>query len=64
MLKETPLRKWRLDNRLTLAAVAKDADISKAHLCEIELGRKTPSVLVARRLSDRTGLSLDEVLRQ
>jgi len=61
---ETPIRTWRLDHRQTLEEFAAKVGISVAQLCRIELGRVTPTVETARKLSSATGLSLDEVLRQ
>ena len=34
------------------------------HLCEIELGRKSPSVRLARAISAATGLTLEDVVGQ
>ena len=64
MNSETPLRAWRLDNRLKLADVAERVGTSIGHLCQVERGKKPPSVALARKLAAETGLSLDEVLRQ
>ncbi len=61
---EHPLRSWRKANHVSLEKLAILVGVQAPHLSEIETGKKDPSVTVARKLADQTGLSLDEVLRQ
>lgn len=49
-----PLRAWRDTNGITLAALADEVDVTASHLSEIERGIGTPSIKLARRLSEAT----------
>lgn len=54
------LEKFRLEKELSHKDVAKKAGISRAFYTQIENGNRTPSIGVAKRLSEVLNLSLDD----
>jgi transcriptional regulator with XRE-family HTH domain len=67
--KEHPIRAWRIENRLTLGGLAQMINKGQrkplcgvAHLSQIEARGKSPSVKLARRLANVTGLPLEQVV--
>jgi transcriptional regulator with XRE-family HTH domain len=57
-----PIKRWRFERGLTLDKAARRLKTSAAHLSEIERHRKMPSLTLAYRISDRTGLSLEQIV--
>lgn len=57
-----PLKRWRFEYGLTLERAAKRLKVSSAHLSEIERRRKMPSLTLAARIRDRTGLTLEQIV--
>lgn len=49
-----PLRRWRSENKVTLAALAARVGATPSHLSEIERGENVPSLQLADRLSRAT----------
>jgi transcriptional regulator with XRE-family HTH domain len=49
-----PLRRWRKDRDVTLAALAGKVGVTPSHLSEIERGSNTPSLELAAKLSQAT----------
>lgn len=60
---EHPLRIYRREAGLTLGDVAAKADTTKETVSRIENWVRSPSLALARRLSEATGLSLEEVAK-
>ena len=60
-----PLRRFRLSRKppLTLDRLAEQVDSTKATLARIELGTRTPSLRLAARLSEVTGLPIEKFVR-
>lgn len=58
-----PLKVWRFSNHQTQADVAKAVRAQVSRISELECGRVMPSLGLARRLAEYTGLTLDEVLK-
>jgi transcriptional regulator with XRE-family HTH domain len=58
-----PLRRWRKENDVTLAALASEVGVTPSHLSEIERGLNGVSLALSKRLSKATkgGVSLDEI---
>ena len=52
---------WREERGLSQRALAETAGISCSMLNEIEKGKKTPSLYMARALSEALGLRLDDL---
>lgn len=63
--KDHPLSKWRKDNgAVTLQALADDIGCTQSFLSQVEAGQKQPSLTMAMKLRERTGLSLESFARQ
>lgn len=58
-MQRTKLTKRRLQLQLTHGQVADLADISRAYYTNIEAGRKTPSMDVAKRIADVLKVNVD-----
>lgn len=54
------LRKERKMSQLTLSI---DSGIAKSYLCELEKGRRNPSVIVLSRISEALGITLEELFK-
>lgn len=61
-----PLREWRegFEPKVTLAKLAGEMEVTPSHLSEIENGRNDPSLALAAKLSTRTGIPMDQFVRQ
>ena len=59
-MKKHPLRRWREghDKTITLAELSKLAGVGQPYLSEIESWKKRPSLEVACKLSELTGISV------
>ena len=55
-----PQRKWRDANDITLTALADLMGVTPSHLSEIERWRGFPSLPLASKLSQHTGIPLTE----
>ena len=64
MVEEHELRRWRAENKVTLAALAGTASVTASHLSEIERGLNTPSLELTARLSRITGIPMDRFVKQ
>ncbi|OHC75233.1 MAG: hypothetical protein A3G18_06600 [Rhodospirillales bacterium RIFCSPLOWO2_12_FULL_58_28] len=58
---ENPVRVWRKHRRLTQQALADAASIGKPYVCEIEAGKKEPSVKTLKALARVLGCDLDDL---
>jgi transcriptional regulator with XRE-family HTH domain len=58
------LRRHRLDQRRTLAEVARDARMSMPYLSEVERGRKEVSSEVLAAVCDALGIELSDLLAE
>lgn len=56
------LRSWRLGQEMSQAEFARKLDISRANLCDIEMGRKGVSAERAVRIARRIGYSVTVLL--
>lgn len=59
-----PIRLWRVTRGIRQGVMAKDLGITPAYLWRIEMRRAEMSVSLATRIANKTGLSLDEILRE
>lgn len=50
---DTPLRRWRLQRRLTLTEVASAVGMDTGNLSRIELGKQKASTALAAKLAER-----------
>ncbi len=55
-----PQRQWRENNGVTLITLAEIMGVTPSHLSEIERWRGFPSLPLASKLSQHTGISLAE----
>jgi transcriptional regulator with XRE-family HTH domain len=60
---EHPLRTWRNGAELTLDDVARRAGTTKETISRIELWVRSPSLSLAKKLSEVSGLPLEEVAK-
>lgn len=60
------LRRWRHAQkpRITLADLAERMRVKPSHLSQIETGIKNPSIRLAARLSEETGIPLESFVPQ
>ena len=58
------LRRNRLEQRRTLAEVARDACVSMPYLSEVERGRKEPSSEILAAVCDSLGIELSDLLAE
>jgi transcriptional regulator with XRE-family HTH domain len=67
MIADHPLRKWRKSREKpeekTLAFLADKIGITASHISQIETGLRQPSLPVAVRLSEETGIPVGEFVR-
>jgi DNA-binding XRE family transcriptional regulator len=56
-----PIKRWRFEHGLSLDAAAKRLHISQPTLVYIENRKRLPSMRIAVRIRDKTGLSLDVI---
>jgi transcriptional regulator with XRE-family HTH domain len=56
------VRALRLERSLTQERLAWEADISKPYLCQVEAGKRLPSLLVLDSLARRLGVELVDLL--
>ncbi len=63
MVQEHALRRWRKENKVTLAALAIRVAVTPSHLSEIECGHNAPSLDLAAKLSRETLLPIDVFVR-
>lgn len=59
-----PLRQWRLQAGLNQEAAAERLGLSKPTLSRYETGSRTPSLTQAAKLSEKTGIPLDQFVKQ
>lgn len=58
---EHPLRQWRRDNRKTLADVGEAVGVVPSYISDLETkNTKVPSLTLAAKLSDLTGIPIDK----
>lgn len=60
---EHPLRLYRREHGLTLEQLASDVSVSSVSISRIETRQQRASYDLLRRLADRTGISVDELVR-
>ena len=56
-----PVKVWREYRGLTQDALATQAGISKAYLCQIETGKRTGAMKTLRAVAESLGLSVDDL---
>lgn len=56
------LAKWRDDERLSQEAAAEFLGVSQNYYSRLERGVQFPKRLLAKRISERTGVALEHVL--
>ncbi len=56
------LRAWRLSDEQSLSAMAELLGISRGNLCDIEKGRKIPSLSRALRIARKLGMQETHVV--
>lgn len=59
-----PLRAWRLKQGLTQEAAAAKLQLNEPTLSRYETGSRTPSLALAAKLSEKTGIPIDKFVRQ
>lgn len=57
-MSDHPLRRWRKASGITLVELAKDLSVVPATISQIETGKRTPSLPLAARLSEKTDIPL------
>lgn len=58
------IRRIREQKNLTQAYVAEQAGISQAMMSQIELGTKSPSLLVGKYIADTLGCTMESLLAE
>ena len=58
------MREWRRQNGKTLSELAAKVGCTQPHLSEIENWRNEPSLALAARLSDVTGIDMKEFVSE
>ncbi len=58
-----PFRAWRVERGLTQAAAQRVLGIAKPSISKIENWRRVPSLALAAKLSERTGISIEKFAR-
>lgn len=58
---ENPLKVWREYRGLTQEALASQAGISKAYLCQIETGKRRGAVDTLRAIATALGVTVDDL---
>jgi len=53
----------RKEKKMSQLALALEADVSKSFLCDLEKGRRNPSILILNQISKALGLTLEELFR-
>ncbi|GAB6159373.1 hypothetical protein JCM39194_25740 [Desulfotomaculum varum] len=56
------LQKYREDQGLTQAKLAEKSGVSQAYICELEQGKKQPSVFIVKKLAKALGISVSKLL--
>lgn len=59
-----PLRAHRLSRKLSLSELARRVGTSAATLSRIELGSRTPSLALAAKLKQKTGIPIHKFVRE
>lgn len=59
-----PLRDWRKANGVTLHALAEHLGVTQSHLSEVENWNNTPSLELAARLHEHTGIDMKAFVRR
>lgn len=60
----TEIRRRRTDRKWTQARLADNSDITQKYLCEIEAGKRNPSVDCIRRICDSLEIELAGLFRE
>jgi transcriptional regulator with XRE-family HTH domain len=58
-----PLRRWRTERSVTLTTLADQVGVYASHLSEIENRNNRPSLRLAAKLSQITGLPLESFVQ-
>jgi transcriptional regulator with XRE-family HTH domain len=58
-----PLKAWRTELGISQAEAAARLGSSKPTICRIETGNRTPSLALAAKLSERTGIPIEKFVR-
>jgi transcriptional regulator with XRE-family HTH domain len=58
----SPLAFWRQRRKLTQAVLAEAVGISQAYLAQIETGKRVGDVTLYRRLAQRLGVRIEDLL--
>lgn len=59
-----PLRRWREENRVTLMALSEESGLSDGHLSLVERDLKGVSLTTAAKLSNITGIPIEDFVRE
>jgi len=62
--KNHPLAFWRRDNERSLQSLASEVGCTQSFLSEVENGNRTPSLRMAARLHQVTGLPIESFVRE
>jgi len=54
----------RVENELNMSELAKLSGISRSHICEIESGKKNPTVKTVNKLGDPLGYDFGLIKRE
>lgn len=64
MAEPHPLRAWRTKHKKTLSDMGDRVGVGASHISQIETGDKMPSLQLAAKLSDVTGIPLGKFVKQ
>lgn len=64
MATDHPLRSWRSQHGKTQEQLATDLGVVASHLSQIENGDRSPSLALAAKLSEKTGIPIGSFVKQ
>lgn len=59
-MSDHPLKEWREQNGMSQGALAEKVDVWASHISQIEGGLRVPSLGLASRLSEITGIPIEK----
>ena len=59
---EDPIRVWREHRGLSAAALARELEVTPAHVSKLETGKGNPSIALLRRIAATLDVDLDSLL--
>lgn len=58
------MKALREQSNMTQAQLAEKAGVTRSLIAQYEIGSKTPTIIVAKRIADIFGVTLDDIVRK